>query len=274
MPTIDPHAVVNADQSLRMTHVLAFGVFFSGFLKDLLCIPRPLSPPLQRITMSSSASLEYGFPSTHSTNAASVATYALFLLHSQESTLNPQLRIVLQCLSYTYMFSIVLGRIYCGMHGFLDVLVGIALGGLLSVVQYAYGAIFDHFITNSSFEAPIIVIIVLLILVRIHPEPADPCPCFDDSVAFAGVLIGIELGYWHYARSGFAWDDPVPATVPFSLDSVGWPKSILRVVTGVVVIFAWREVMKPTLFRVLPPVFRVVESHGLDLPRRFFKQAS
>ena len=102
----------------------------------------------------------------------------------------------------------------------------------------------------------------------------DDCPCFDDSVAFAGVMIGVELGNWHYARSGYSWDYPVPATAPFSLEEIGWPKATLRIVVGVVVIFAWREFMKPTLLKALPPIFRVVESLGLNLPRRFFKQAS
>lgn len=32
--------------------------------------------------------------------------------------------------------------------------------------------------------------------------------------------------------------------------------------------------MKPSLLRLLPPIFRVVEALGLDLPRKFFKQAS
>ena len=270
----DIAATATADRNLSMVHILASGVFFSGFLKDLLCIPRPLSPPLQRITLSSSASLEYGFPSTHSTNAASVAVYALFFLHSPESALNPQLRVILQCLSYAYTTSIVLGRIYCGMHGFLDVIVGTALGASLSVIQCMYGDTFDNFINNGSFEAPVIVVLLILVLVRIHPEPADDCPCFDDSVAFAGVMIGVELGIWHYARSGLAWDDPVPATAPFTLQDIGWPKTTLRIVTGVIVIFAWREFMKPTLLRLLPPIFRVVEGLGLNLPRRFFKQAS
>lgn len=257
-----------------MTHTLGSGVFFSGFLKDLLCIPRPLSPPLQRITMSKSASLEYGFPSSHSTNAASVAVYALYFLSSAETALSPQTKTILQCLAYGYLFSIVLGRLYCGMHGFLDVMVGTSLGALLSVIQCTYGEAFDAFINNGSFTAPLVPVLIILALVRIHPEPADNCPCFDDSVAFAGVIIGIELGFWHYARSGLAWNDPVPATVPFSLEELGWPKTILRVIIGVIVIFSWRQVMKPILFRMLPPIFRVVETLGLSLPRRFFTQAS
>ena len=255
-------------------HILASGVFFSGFIKDLLCLPRPLSPPLQRITMSGSAALEYGFPSTHSTNAVSVAVYALFALHDSDTTANLNLSLFLKVLSYCYATSIVLGRLYCGMHGFLDVIVGSILGALLSVVQCVYGDMFDDYIYSGSLKAPFIVILIILVLVRIHPEPADDCPCFDDSVAFAGVMIGVEVGNFHYAQSGFAWDYPVPATAPFQLEGLGWPKTIARIMLGVSVIFAWRGLMKPTLLRCLPPIFRIIERLGLSLPRRFFKQAS
>ena len=156
----------------RMVHVLASGVFFSGFLKDMLCIPRPLSPPLNRITMSKSASLEYGFPSTHSTNAASVAVYILFLLHSQEFDIDPMVRTTFEAGSYAYMASIVLGRLYCGMHGFLDVVIGTALGSLLAAIQWLYGSMLDAFIHSGSFKEPFIVVLIILVLVRIHPEPA------------------------------------------------------------------------------------------------------
>ena len=155
-----------------MVHILASGVFFSGILKDLLCIPRPLSPPLQRITLSKSASLEYGFPSTHSTNAASVAVYALFLLHAPESNLDFKLRVALEAASYAYMTSIILGRLYCGMHGFLDVVIGAALGALLATVQCTYGDLFDDFIHAGSCKELFIVVLIILVLVRIHPEPA------------------------------------------------------------------------------------------------------
>ena len=257
-----------------MVHVLASGVFFSGFLKDMWCLPRPLSPPLHRITMSRSAALEYGFPSTHSTNAMSVAVYALFMLHAPDSSVPPAVNLGLEIVSCCYAISIVLGRLYCGMHGFFDVIIGSALGASLSVVQCLYGNNFDHFIHTGSYKAPAAVILLILVLVRIHPEPADDCPCFDDSVAFAGVMIGVEMGNWHFGRSGRAWNEPTPATVPFDLKILGWPKTIARIVIGVLMVFAWREIMKPALLKVLPPVFRVVETLGLSLPRRFFVKAS
>ncbi|KAL8669448.1 MAG: hypothetical protein Q9168_005954 [Polycauliona sp. 1 TL-2023] len=264
----------HTDLGRVLVHVLAFGVVFSGFIKDWLCLPRPLSPPLRRISMSPSVSLEYGFPSTHSTNAVSVVVYAVFLLRSDSSDIDPVLKTALEIASYLYATSIVLGRLYCGMHGFLDVAIGSILGALLSIMQWVYGGNFDDFMFQGSATAPLLFILVILVLVRIHPEPADDCPCFDDSVAFAGVMIGVESGNWHYARSGYAWDLPVPATVPFDLITLGWLKTVARIVVGVVVIIAWREVMKPALLRHLPPLFRIVESLGLSLPRRFFIQAS
>lgn len=260
--------------SCSMVHILAAGVFFTGFIKDLLSLPRPLSPPLHRITMSGSAALEYGFPSTHSANAVSVAVYALFTLHSPECTLQPTTKLLLEGLSYCYALSIVLGRLYCGMHGFFDVIIGCILGALFSVLECVYGETMDQYLYSSDWTAPLVRAAIIIALVRIHPEPADDCPCFDDSVAFAAVWIGCELGGWHFANGGRAWDAPVPATVPFNLEQMGWLIVIVRVVVGVLTIFAWREVMKPTLLKVLPHIFRIVEKLGLSLPRKFFKPAS
>ncbi len=257
-----------------MIHILASGVFSSGFIKDLWCLPRPLSPPLNRITMSHSAALEYGFPSTHSTNAVSVVVYALFMLNSPESSVHSSLNVFLQIASCCYATSIILGRLYCGMHGFFDVIIGSVLGAFLSVIQCVYGDDFDSFIHVGSWKPLAITILIVLVLVRIHPEPADDCPCFDDSVAFAGVMIGVELGNWHFGQSGRAWDEPAFATVPYQLDLLGWPRTVARIAIGVVAVFTWREVMKPTLLRSLPPVFRIVEKLGLSLPRKFFVQAS
>ncbi|KAL8707623.1 MAG: hypothetical protein Q9220_007361 [cf. Caloplaca sp. 1 TL-2023] len=257
-----------------MVHILASGVFLSGFIKDMLCLPRPLSPPLTRMSMSHSASLEYGFPSTHVTNAVSVAVYALFMLRSPKSDINPTLKSTLEALMYCYATSITLGRLYCGMHGFFDVFIGGLLGAAISILQCLYGDLFDDLVFQGSTIALFGIVLLILILVRIHPEPADDCPCFDDSVAFAGVMIGVEAGNWHYARSGLAWDDPIPGTVPFNLHTMGWPTAVARIVVGVGIVFAWRGFMKPALLKYLPPLFRVVESLGLSLPRKFFIQAS
>ncbi|KAK4212240.1 phosphatidic acid phosphatase type 2/haloperoxidase [Rhypophila decipiens] len=257
-----------------LVHILALGVFWSGFLKDLCSLPRPLSPPLQRITMSGNVALEYGFPSTHSANAVSVVVYAVLLLRDPERNIfSPGTSTIIEGLTYFYAVSIVFGRLYCGMHGFLDVLFGSAIGAVISLVEVYYAPRLEAWIYGSSYLAPLVIAVVIVVLVRIHPEPADDCPCFDDSVAFAGVMIGIEFGCWHLARS--QWSSIYVGTeASFDLGELGWPIAVARVVFGVLVIFAWREVMKPTLLFALPHLYRVFETHGLSLPRRFFVPAS
>lgn len=258
----------------RILHVLASGVFFSGFVKDLLCLPRPLSPPLQRITMSGSAALEYGFPSTHSTNAVSVTIFALAQLQSPDNTLSPLATTALQIFLYIYVFSIVLGRLYCGMHGFLDVIVGSVMGAVIAWLQLRFGPALATYVVTGTFKEAAVIALITLALVRIHPEPADDCPCYDDSVAFSGVFLGAQIGTWLAPLSAPAWTDhDAEVFIPYDFESLGWFKTIVRLVIGILAIFLWREIAKPLLLRALPPVFRVLGKAGLLLPRRFFRQA-
>ena len=254
--------------------MLAAGVYGTGFLKDMLCLPRPLSPPLARISMSGSAALEYGFPSSHSANAVSVAFYAIYTLRQSAEQDNSNWNAGLQALFYFYALSIIAGRLYCGMHGFLDVLVGSIMGALITAFQLVCGDWMDSFVFSGSYMDILIATLVVCVLVRIHPEPADDCPCYDDSVSFSGVVIGINLGAWHYAQTGYALKDAYPSSVPFDLEEMGLLKATIRILLGVVVIFVWRATMKPALFTILPPIFRLLEQARWNMPRAFFLNAS
>lgn len=255
--------------------MLALGVFWTGFIKDFYSLPRPLSPPLHRITMSGSAALEYGFPSTHSANALSVAVYGLLSLHSPDNTLPPTAKAILEFLAYFYATSIVFGRLYCGMHGFSDVIVGSVVGAAIGLVEFYHGPSFDAYMHSSSWIAPVIAGLIVIIFVRIHPEPADDCPCFDDSVAFAGVVIGVEFGTWTYGKiASDPWETHAYGDGRIDVAPLGLWINIARIVFGVLVIFAWRETMKPALLKFLPHLFRLMENYGWDLPRRYFTPAS
>lgn len=263
-----------------LVNLLAAGVIVSGFIKDILCLPRPMSPPLKRITMSGSAALEYGFPSTHSTNAVSVALYAIHVLNSDwGNTLSSSTRQLWIWGFYIYAVSIAFGRLYCGMHGFVDVVCGSALGAFLTSMQIQYGERLYYWTVEGSLFHPIAIMLILFSIVRIHPEPADDCPCFDDSVAFSGVLVGIYWSYWHIIQTHgllpqlLPLDDQNIAKMPLGVSLSSW-KTYLRIPLGVVIIVAYRSITKPMLFKVLPPLFRVMEHLDLDLPRRYFLKAS
>ena len=61
---------------------------------------------------------------------------------------------------------------------------------------------------------------------------------------------------------------------PLHLEKMGWLVAIARILVGVVIVFAWRAIMQPTLLMGLPPLFRVIEDYGLAMPRRYFLSAS
>jgi hypothetical protein len=226
--------------------------------------------------MSGSAALEYGFPSTHSTNAVSVAFYAFHVLGSEKaSSLDPDTIMWAQILCWLYACSIGLGRLYCGMHGFIDVVAGGVLGALISLLHIRYGEEAYQWLIAGSLYRPFLVGLILIAIVRTHPEPADNCPCFDDSVAFSGVVIGCSLASWRMAIPSALPRLVLPTELDFSY---GVPflslKTLARIPLGVVIIVAWRATTKPILLKALPPIFRVMEHLDLDLPRKYFLKAS
>ncbi|KAK4543543.1 hypothetical protein LTR36_005438 [Oleoguttula mirabilis] len=259
------------DVGVALVQMLAMGVYLSGYAKDLVCLPRPLSPPLQRITMSGSAALEYGFPSTHTTNAVSVALFCLYQLSLSRDNYTDMTYNLLRLGCYCYATSITLGRMYCGMHGFFDVIFGGLLGALIAWLRITYGDAFDGWILTGDWLRPAVVVAALLVAVRINPEPADNCPCFDDSVAFVGVVMGVEVGVWHYARRLAISGGPLADKYPFTNSDL--LISAARIIGGIVVVFLWRAAMKPLLLRYLPPIFRFVDVWGVRLPRRYFVQS-
>lgn len=124
--------------------------------------------------------LEYGFPSTHSTNSVSIALHffsAAYKLYTTpvastsllSSTLNTTLAdassdVVLpeMMLSHTgfmvasgilgfYVFSIVFGRLYTGMHSFTDCVFGILLGSSIWGCHYMLGGYIDYWIAHSGW---------------------------------------------------------------------------------------------------------------------------
>lgn len=204
-----------------------------------------------------------------------MTVYALLLLHSPDNTLSPTTKLLLEGLAYFYAVSIVFGRLYCGMHGFLDVIIGSILGVGISLVEFYYGPALDAYMHTCTWVAPAIAGIVIIILVRIHPEPADDCPCFDDSVAFAGVVIGLEFGTWTFGKIPWdPWQINAHSDTTVDIRPLGLWINLVRIVFGVLIIFAWRETMKPAMLKFLPHLFRFMESLGWDLPRRFFTPAS
>lgn len=213
--------------------------------------------------------MEYGFPSTHSTNSVSIALFFFTIIHRlASSSANPlstspnptaveivttSLSPILSATFYNglcsiliiYTFSIVFGRLYTAMHSFTDCLMGILLGTVIwwvhtdwtgipfvvyssniffqPLVMLGFGAIdsygsivlhlgkglqagqwLDGWVQHGSWEIPLILIPLCLLAVHKHPQPVDDCPCFEDAIAFASVVLGAFLSHWAVHFTGAA----------------------------------------------------------------------
>lgn len=314
--------------------VLALGVYCSSVLKDLICSPRPFAPPVTRLTIGSHH-LEYGFPSTHSTNSVSIALFFFGYVHTMASsgTISPQTYAILTVILSIYTLSIVFGRIYTAMHSFTDCIMGIILGaGIwwghtswsgISVVLASSNPLFwlssalrvstridsthaviyvgkglgagkwlDSWVLRGGWEVPIILIPIGLFLVHQHPQPVDDCPCFEDAIAFMSVVLGSLVGRWGVEYSGVGALMGRTIVMPGSgwlLDAGGqwiqlergwsdvclwWGVAALKMVVGILAIFAWRLFAKSALHLILPPTYRLL-ARAFRLPhRRFYTPAT
>ncbi|KDE03892.1 hypothetical protein MVLG_05646 [Microbotryum lychnidis-dioicae p1A1 Lamole] len=241
-----------------LLYVLAAGGYTTSVLKDLLCVPRPYSPPLVRLSVGTHA-LEYGFPSTHSTTTVSMALYFAGLLwHSgfENSLVNLVGYIVLAIICV----SVVFGRLYTGMHSITDVIVGTLMGVLCWLWYYVYETSVEHFTLRNGPLVPLIMAPSTLLLVFVHPAPAEDCPCFEDAVAFVSVAAGIVLGHHFHPRELLG-------------ETLVWMGTVvLKLVVGILTIFTWRLVAKEVCHATLPPLFRFFSS--FLLPRRHYHDAT
>lgn len=170
-----------------LVNTLAFGVYLSSAIKDLFCVPRPYSPPVTRLTVGTTH-LEFGFPSTHSTNSVGTALYIYLWILSLRERPDVVSQSVANALSSRlwevglgfYVFSVVYGRIYAGMHSMMDCFAGSALGAGITLVQWFGADAIERFLKIEGWTVPLVLIPSCLFMVYVHPEPLDDCPCFED----------------------------------------------------------------------------------------------
>lgn len=224
-----------------LVQVLGLGIFLTGVVKDMLNLPRPTSPPLKRLTMSHYTSKEYGCPSSHSANATSVSM--VILIHTLSSELSLFWKSTVILITIGYWITLLLGRLYCGMHGLVDVLSGTLVGILTVFLRMLTKPFWDSKVLQHSSYWPLFIVGLYYSLIYFHPTPVEQCPCFEDTVAFIAVLMGLDLVGWTLASPTTSTDyssHPVKLSVPKSLSAL-----VLRFLIGVPAVVLWKTLAKP-----------------------------
>ncbi|KAI8799531.1 PAP2 superfamily-domain-containing protein [Cladochytrium replicatum] len=251
--------------------ILGAGVYISGAVKDYFCLPRPYSPPVYRRSVSVSVAHEYGFPSTHTTNALSLSLFSsLFFAKFVADGYSPEAQITIHSVLAFYVVLIGFSRIFTGMHTLTDVIAGAFLGAAIVLVHWYFIMPALEIAFAAGWLVPVVSLTVGWVAISFHPEPDGPCPCYDDSVAFVGVVVGILVSNWHYTQLLFNASEYGSSFVRPLMPSPSNVQSGLRLLFGIVVIFLWRLVAKRVCYTVLPRLFVWL---SLPFNRRFFTRA-
>ncbi|GAA6043883.1 hypothetical protein JCM8097_004283 [Rhodosporidiobolus ruineniae] len=254
-----------------LLYVLAAGNYATSALKDALSVPRPLSPPVVRLSVGTHA-LEYGFPSTHSSNAVSMAFFFSESLLTRNTGAWAWLNPVGILAAAFFAWSVAFGRLYTGMHSMADVFTGSSIGIILWAVHFRYADALNTLGSGSGWVGSITATLGLLLILSTHPEPAEPCPCFEDTVAFLSVVLGVMLG------SAWAPDRLPTTTYGYQSRTVQefglWVgATLIKLVGGISAILVWRIIAKQVCHAILPPIFRFF-APLIQLPRRGYEPAT
>jgi dihydrosphingosine 1-phosphate phosphatase len=73
----------------------------------------------------------------------------------QEAQISPEASYIATTILVAYVGSVVLGRIYCGMHSTLDCVAGAVLGTFAWAMQLRYGEWLEDWMTTSGLTGDV-----------------------------------------------------------------------------------------------------------------------
>ena len=167
--------------------LMAAAFYFAGAVKNLLVLPRPPSPPIKPLKKDS----DWGLPSHHALLAVNMPWYLWFYMY-QNYQLEPVVAIVLFTVLASWSFCVMFSRLYLGVHSPADVVAGGFLGCLLLAFWLQIDDMVDFYITTSN--SCYVILVGVIILMYIHPDPHPLTITYDDTLAMAGITVGVSFG--------------------------------------------------------------------------------
>ena len=183
---------------LQLVLLLSASLFAGNSLKDVFCAPRPeRALRVVKDPLTQHFAEEYGMPSTHAINSAVFAAHlARYARRWADQEGDPAMYsgTHAEWLLVALCAEICFGRLYLGMHTPADILVGLAVAGLVTAsFGYANDAGLDHWVLQSVGLIPALVLLVLAATFG-YPTPEAFTPSYGYSTYFVGVTCGVLCG--------------------------------------------------------------------------------
>lgn len=262
----------NLDGTLmrQMAFVWHVAMWAGQALKDIICWPRPASPPV--IKLESRYSLEYGMPSTHATVGTVIPFSLLILLRTYYEV---PLGLGVLCAT-VWMLLVCCSRIYLGMHTVLDVVAGVAFGCLIIPTVLPWVHTLDLLQVTHPL-APTMFLGGYLLFCWVYPKQKIWNTARADTANVHGICGGVASGYWLLYQ--FRWLTKSERAPPFPLPAPTWDwvyLSFLRTLLGVSILAVIRAIFKPLSIHFLCKLYKIDKKdiqaqrrEGSEVPQKF-----
>jgi membrane-associated phospholipid phosphatase len=251
----------------HLTFVITVGLFVGNLYKDLFELPRPINisntkmsrkvwSPKSVTAIDTTACKDYGFPSTHSMNAVSNSLFTVMYLYLGSGTFawGPTTTfpfVLAMACAMIWMVSLIVGRLYLGVHSPTDVRGGILLGLVIACGGHLLSGPLDLYIKTAQVEfddkiaqsvathlAPlatamgssVITVLFLVIILVLHPQvrvclslSLSLCVCVSRAsaaLAARAIAIALTAPSPHLSSPSPHYTQPRPQTPTFLLNSL------------------------------------------------------
>ncbi|RZF38744.1 hypothetical protein LSTR_LSTR014298 [Laodelphax striatellus] len=236
----------------RVVMVWTIIMYIGQGIKDIVCWPRPASPPVHRLQKKWVQ--EYGMPSTHAMVGISIPfSVVLYTMNRYQYPLHLGLVIAVVWCSVMCV-----SRIYLGMHSVLDIVAGLLLALILMVTLVPAIDSLDRSLVISQWS-PAALFLVSILMIAVYPQGSKDAwtPTKGDTTVVVSVCLGVMLGSWTNFQLGQMSEPKTPP--PYN---VIWPSyemigvGALRTTLGLCGVVATRALCKSVSYALTRSIFR------------------
>ncbi|XP_057380849.1 sphingosine-1-phosphate phosphatase 2-like [Daphnia carinata] len=237
----------------RIINIWALSMFIGQSLKDIICWPRPLCPPV--IRMENKWAMEYGMPSTHAMVSVTVP-FSVILLTANRYEYPVYIGVAI---AFTWCILVSTSRLYLGMHSVADIFGGLALAAILLPVLLPLVDTLDAFLLTHP-AAPGLLITTTVTLMLLYPG-SKFSSAKEDTAVILGSSMGLQLGGWICFQMGSIRGPPIKP--PYSII---WPSyemlglCLLRTIIGLITVVATRAIAKSLSYATMRRVVSTLRS--------------
>lgn len=224
-----------SDKIMYLTCIAwALCMYIGQATKDILKIPRPLTPPV--VKLEEKYLLEYGFPSTHAMAAVTISYSLLTFMPEKDLTTEVKFTAFMAC------FFICLSRVYLGMHSFFDILGGILYAYVLSYLFALVADAFYSFSVSSLVNGALMYILMLLMCLA-YPCKTRWSSARSDTFLIQGAAAGLIIG--------MSLKSSLDANHIGKSDKLDWLLVLKRSLVGIGTVLVARQLSKLVLHKLI-----------------------